>query len=155
MAYFTADKIEQTQFSLGHLLHLVNQYKDRVLTRHLLPLDITAQQFRVMMLLHRDHVESCQVLSQRLSIDGGAITRMLDRLEQKQLLQRVRHDDDRRRIALQLTDSGHALCQQMPEVIAEELNEFTQGLDDQDIAQLEHLLRKILIAGGVLEPQPE
>jgi hypothetical protein len=35
------------------------------------------------------------------------------------------------------------------------LNEFTQGLDDQDIAQLELLLRKILCAGGVLEQQPE
>ncbi|MGE4261077.1 MarR family transcriptional regulator [Shewanella sp.] len=155
MAYFTASKIEQNPFSLGHLLHLVNQYKDRVLTRHLLPLDITAQQFKVLMMIHRDHVESCSVLSQRLSIDGGATTRMLDRLEQKQLLQRVRDSKDRRRIALQLTESGHAFCQQMPEMIAEMLNEFTQGLDDQDIAQLEHLLRKILCAGGVLEQQPE
>ncbi|KFZ38887.1 hypothetical protein HR45_00325 [Shewanella mangrovi] len=153
MAYFSASKIQQTPFSLGHLLHLVNQYKDRVLTRHLLPLDITAQQFKVLMLIHRDHVESCSVLSQRLSVDGGAITRMLDRLEQKQLLQRIRDAKDRRKIALQLTETGEALCQQMPEFIAEVLNEFTQGLDDEDIALLEQLLRKILYAGGVLEPQ--
>ncbi|QUN05457.1 MarR family transcriptional regulator [Shewanella yunxiaonensis] len=155
MAYFTASKIEQNPFSLGHLLHLVNQHKDRVLTRHLLPLDITAQQFKVLMLVHRDHVESCSVLSQRLSIDAGATTRMLDRLEQKQLLQRVRDDNDRRKIALQLTESGQALCRQLPELIAQVLNEFTLGLDDQDIAQLESLLRKLLSAGGVLEQQPE
>jgi DNA-binding HxlR family transcriptional regulator len=41
-----------------------------------------------------------------LGIDAGAITRMLDRLEAKGLVERVRSETDRRVVHVRLTEAG-------------------------------------------------
>ncbi|MFM2482015.1 MarR family winged helix-turn-helix transcriptional regulator [Celerinatantimonas sp. YJH-8] len=156
MAYFNIETFNKHGLclNLGHLIHLTNQYKDKALTKHLMPLDITAQQFKVMLLLYREEAYSCKDLSQRLNIDAGATTRMIDRLEKKQLLLRIRDQHDRRCIQLQLTQEGTQLCQQFPQVIVDGLNEITQGLSTEEIQLLESLLKRLLTTGGVIETPP-
>ena len=114
--------------SVGHLIHLANQYKDRVLDSHLAPYDITAAQFKVLLLLARDQTDTPAELSRCLSLDSGAMTRMLDRLEAKGLLRRVRSLSDRRQV----------------------LNDLTHCLDRQELDDLERLLRRLLSPSGLL-----
>lgn len=45
------------------------------------------------------------------------MTRMLDKLETKELLKRSRSDEDRRIVNLSLTIQGHHLAQQIPEIV--------------------------------------
>lgn len=151
MTYFNLSSLEQPHhLTLGHLLHLVNQHKEKVLTQYLAPLDITAPQFKILLLLYRQQCSVCKELSQQLNMDAGATTRMVDRLEKKGLLQRHRDEHDRRRVRLALTPSGIGLCHEFPPLIVDALNALTTGMADEDIHQLEMLLTQLLVNNGVL-----
>ncbi|MFM2476517.1 MarR family winged helix-turn-helix transcriptional regulator [Celerinatantimonas sp. MCCC 1A17872] len=151
MTYFTLDDIMTGDYlSIGHLVHLLNQLKDRLLNKHLAPLDITSQQFKVMLLVYREKIQLCKNLSQALCIDAGATTRICDRLEKKGLLIRERDEHDRRQVQLKMTDKGLNLCQEFPQLIVNALNEFTQGLSEDEITTLMMLMTKLLKANGAL-----
>ena len=63
---------------LGRLIQMVNQ-KNRLLNDYLSPMDITATQFRVSVPFVARYVLPVE-LKTVLSVDPGAMTRMLDRL---------------------------------------------------------------------------
>src|ERR1700691_1192077 len=71
--------------------------------------------------------------------DSGALTRVIDQLAEKGLLERVRRDRDRRKVELQLTPAGrHAIESLLPLVVAklnEVLMEFSRA-DDQELLRL-------------------
>lgn len=63
---------------LGRLIHMVNQKKDRLLNEYLSPLDITAAQFKVLCSIRCAACITPVELKKVLSVDLGALTRMLD-----------------------------------------------------------------------------
>lgn len=71
------------------------------------PLGLSAAQYAIIATLAAEDSKMCStVLCERMSYDAGAMTRMLDRLEAKQLLRRQRCTQDRRRIYLELTEEA-------------------------------------------------
>jgi len=71
--------------------------------------DVTAAQYVVISLVARGHAETAAQVCKELSYNPGAMTRMLDRLEQKNLIRRVRIPGDRRSVKLELTPEAEAL----------------------------------------------
>ena len=69
---------------------------------------------------------------------------MLDRLEQKQLLQRQRSDSDRRVVHLALTDKGREAAGQIPQVLREELQRHLEGFSPAEFTTLTKLLTRML-----------
>jgi DNA-binding MarR family transcriptional regulator len=80
--------------------------------------------------------------------DSGALTRMVDRLEAKGLVKRVRSPSDRRVVRLELTPEGERAAAIVPYVIADVLNEHCAGLSPAELETLKDLLRRIIAAGG-------
>jgi DNA-binding MarR family transcriptional regulator len=76
------------------------------------------------------------------------MTRMLDRLEQKELLVRTRSEADRRQVRLVLTDSGKEIADLLSEIGAKAMNEMVGVLEDSELAMLEKLLTKVLVAAA-------
>lgn len=148
--HYTDDNVP-THLNIAHLIHLLNQYKDRLLEKHLLPFNISGAQFRVLRLVLGEAVNTPSALSQALSIDAGAMTRMLDKLEQRDLLTRERCPDDRRQIRVLPTETGIALYQEIRTIAADLLNELTGDLESNELAELERLMRKILDGPGLLQ----
>src|SRR5258708_7238563 len=74
----------------------------------LAPLEISAAQYVIISVLAKHGVDSPAQLCKDLSYDGGAMTRMLDRLEAKGLINRRRCPDDRRCVKLELSEAGRA-----------------------------------------------
>ncbi|VTN09126.1 Multiple antibiotic resistance protein marR [Raoultella terrigena] len=58
---------------------MVNQKKDRLLNEYLSPMDITSTQFRVLCSIRCEVCITPVELKTVLSVDPGAMTRMLDR----------------------------------------------------------------------------
>lgn len=71
------------------------------------------------------------------------MTRMLDRLEAKGLLRRVRSKTDRRVVELELTDEGRALAPSLSLPIVNVLNEALQDFSKEEVATLSLLLRRV------------
>ncbi|MNP29892.1 Transcriptional regulator SlyA [compost metagenome] len=76
------------------------------------------------------------------------MTRMLDRLEQKDLILRRRCPDDRRQVRLALSEEGQKLADQLPQIGAAAMNELVGVLAADELATLENLLSKVLLAAG-------
>ena len=146
MAHFTPESFNDSL--LGMLVGRTEQLKNRILDKHLEPQGVTAQQFKVLIMIARFCAENPADLCRMLSLDSGSMTRMLDRLEQKDLLVRTRSESDRRQVRLVLTDSGQALSDLLPQIGAMAMNEMVGMLEDSELATLEKILTKILVASA-------
>lgn len=146
MAHFTPESFNDSL--LGMLVGRTEQLKNRILDKHLEPQGVTAQQFKVLIMIARFCAETPADLCRMLSLDSGSMTRMLDRLEQKDLLVRTQSESDRRQVRLVLTDSGQALSDLLPQIGAMAMNEMVGMLEDSELATLEKILTKILVASA-------
>ncbi|WP_410690643.1 multiple antibiotic resistance transcriptional regulator MarR [Citrobacter freundii] len=131
---------------LGRLIYMVNQKKDRLLNDYLSPLDITASQFKVLCSIRCAVCITPVELKKVLSVDlGGALTRMLDRLACKGWIERLPNPHDKRGVLVKLTEHGAAICEQCHQLVGQDLHqELTKNLTADEVATLEHLLKRIL-----------
>ncbi|MBN0989088.1 MarR family transcriptional regulator [Amphritea pacifica] len=150
MIHYTEDSVP-TRLSIAHLIFLLNQHKDRLLEKYLKPFNITGAQFRVMRLILVEQVDTPSELTRLLSIDSGAMTRMLDRLEQRNLLVRERCPNDRRQVRLKPTQEGIELSQEVHGLAADLLNELTGELSSDELSELYRIIRKILAPTGLMD----
>lgn len=146
MKHFTCENFPDS--NLGLLIGRTQALKDRLLDKHLVDEDVTAAQFKVLILLQMTEVDSPAELCRCLALDSGAMTRMLDRLEQKDFITRGRCDEDRRQVRLMLTAEGQRLAGRLPQIGAEAMNELVGVLQPAELISLEHILKKILLAAG-------
>ena len=84
--------------------------------------------------------------------DSGALTRVIDQLAERGLLERVRRDRDRRKVELQLTPSGLATIEGLIPLIVEKLN---LALGDFSSAEFEEFLRLLLKLNTTLQSAVE
>ena len=143
MKHFTPENQHST--IMGMLIGRTNSLKDRLLDQQLLPYDITSAQFKVLIIVAQLKSDTPAELCRHLSLDSGSMTRMLDRLEQKQLLERTRSATDRRQVQLALTAAGKAIADRLPQIGADAMNELLKVLDAEEVAHLERILSKVLI----------
>jgi DNA-binding MarR family transcriptional regulator/GNAT superfamily N-acetyltransferase len=95
---------------------------------------------------NRDHVIAAD-LSKELGLDAGYLSRILDRLEQKGLIQKVLSESDGRQRLLRLTPDGEKVFSLLDSRSREEISEMLNNLSEQDQNRLiqsmntiEHLL---------------
>ena len=130
--------------SVGRLMTLVKATLMEALDRELAPLDITAAQFVVLVKLAGGETASPSALCKGASYDPGAMTRMLDRLERKKLVRRVRSPEDRRKITIELTAEGRAVYPQLINGAVRVLNHSLRGFTRAEVRQLEDFLHRML-----------
>ncbi|WP_342624897.1 MarR family winged helix-turn-helix transcriptional regulator [Pseudomonas alkylphenolica] len=146
MPHFTPENFQTC--IIGMLLGRAALVKDRILDSHLQDFGVTAAQFKVLIIVAQYGVDTPAELCRFLSLDSGSMTRMLDRLEQKDLILRRRCPDDRRQVRLALSEEGQKLADQLPQIGAAAMNELVGVLAADELATLENLLSKVLLAAG-------
>lgn len=115
------------------------------------PRGLTSAQWVPLFKLYHGEAETVAELARECELDAGAMTRLLDRLEAKGLVARVRSSEDRRVVNLELTKEGRDAARQIPGVLCKVQNAFLQGLSMQEWEQLKTLLQRILDNGQALQ----
>ena len=128
---------------VGPLINRVRLALLDAMDRALAPLNVTAAQYVVLGTL-ASGADSASQICRGISYDAGAMTRMIDRLEQRGLLQRVRVADDRRTVKLQLTEEGEALYPTMRASAMAVVNDLLRGFTRAEARQLESFLKRML-----------
>ncbi|MFD2645028.1 MarR family winged helix-turn-helix transcriptional regulator [Pseudomonas japonica] len=146
MSHFTPENFQSC--TIGMLLGRASLVKDRILDSHLEDFGVTAAQFKVLIIVAQFAVDTPAELCRHLGLDSGSMTRMLDRLEQKDLIARSRCPDDRRQVRVGLTDEGRALAERLPHIGAAAMNELLGVLDPEELATLTAILTKVLLSAG-------
>lgn len=126
------DSLEQEAFlGLWRTYDRLRALEDELFGRY----DLTPQQYNAMRLLYSEHPGTLRTLdlSARLVSRAPDITRLLDKLEQRGLVQRERPADNRRVVRVGITAAGIDL-----------LDELSEPLRTCHARQLGHLNRKEL-----------
>ena len=106
------------------------------------PLGITVQQYNVLRILRGAHPEAVPTLeiATRMIEQAPGITRLLDRLEAKQLIARVRCREDRRRVLCTIAEEGLALLAALDRPMLETLRACFASLSAEKTRHLIQLL---------------
>jgi DNA-binding MarR family transcriptional regulator len=75
--------------------------------------------------------------------DSGALTRVIDQLAERGLLERVRRDRDRRKVELQLTPAGRETIEGLIPLAVEKLNLALAEFSTAEVHELRRLLVKL------------
>jgi DNA-binding MarR family transcriptional regulator len=75
--------------------------------------------------------------------DSGALTRVIDQLAERGLVERVRRDRDRRKVELQLTEAGRKTVESLIPLVVEKLNIALADFSSAEVAELTRLLIKL------------
>ena len=130
--------------SIGYLIKRVRSMLSTAVEREIAEHDVTYEQWGVLLMILTQRGETAAVLAREMDCDTGSMTRMLDRLEAKDLIVRTRSTDDRRRVQLELTVSGKRLAERLVAAIVKVLNRHLDGFSVDELEQFKGFLRRML-----------
>jgi len=130
--------------NVGRLVQRVRHALVTHIDGALASLDLTAAQWTVVVYLAEDLATTPAELSRLLHYDPGAMTRLIDRLEKKNIVKRAPSDADRRSVVVSLTEQGRALYPEIRPLIVDVLNHLLRGFSQNEVKQLESLLLRVL-----------
>ena len=81
-------------------------------------------------------------LSDESGLSTGAVTFLLDRLEEAGMVKRRRDTDDRRRIWVELVPAAHKRLERMQAPIVAEMREVTQRFKAEELAIVRDFMRE-------------
>ncbi len=128
-------------FLMEQTVRQIRNYGQRQLD--LLESGITVDQW-VLLKIIEEHGQISQVdIAQEALKDTASITRILDLLQKKGLIQRIDDDFDRRKYLISLTVDGIAFFNRMLPQISQIRDQVVKGLSKEEIQALKATLNKI------------
>ncbi|MCI1783618.1 MarR family winged helix-turn-helix transcriptional regulator [Schleiferilactobacillus harbinensis] len=118
---------------------------DTFLQRRLTPLQLTLDNYLIVLFIGQQTELSQDWLMQRLGITASVVTRRLKQLQEQKLITKVANPDDRRGWLVQLSAAGQLTYQKLVEVLLAGHQHLRQGLTDAQLVTFYAMLRQIEI----------
>jgi len=93
-------------------------------------------------ILHKGPL-SHRELGRKVLTSAGNMTDVVDKLEQRGMVRRVRHTEDRRSVKVELTDEGREMIETRFPLHARLIHAAMSGLSNEELHQLGELLRRL------------
>jgi DNA-binding MarR family transcriptional regulator len=106
--------------------------------------DFTLTQWIVLIQLRDGNARTAADIANDLQHDSGALTRVLDQLEQRGYLARRRSTRDRRVVELRLTRAGQRVVAELLPLVVEETNAALAPLSHAEFLQFRDCLQRLL-----------
>jgi DNA-binding MarR family transcriptional regulator len=137
---------ESVSYLMKRVMLSIVQQADRRLDAH----GLTSAQWGPLLKLQTSGSCTVAELARWSHIDAGAMTRLLDRLEKKNLCKRVRSTDDRRVVQVELTPEGEAAIKQVPAALSDVMNAHLAGFSNAEWQNLKTYLNRMVETGETL-----
>jgi len=105
--------------------------------------DVTPSQYALMSLLWDGEELSPSHIAQELDLDASSITGLLNRMESKELIQRVYSDEDRRGVTIKITEKGMTLKKGITKTIEECNHRVLEGITPEEDEVLRSCIAKL------------
>lgn len=119
------------------------QLFEKISGAHVRSLGLTEAQFDVIATLGNTAGMTCKQLGENTLITKGTLTGVLDRLEEKGLVQRCRAHTDKRQMTVRLTAGGEDVFQKTFPQIVENGQRFFANYNEADFTALDQELLKL------------
>lgn len=143
------------QESVGYLMKRILNGVVQEVDRELAPHDLTHAQLMPLMKLWKGEATTVAEIARECALDNGATTRLLDRLETKGLVRRIRSSEDRRVVNLELTEEGLAVVKKVPALLCSVQNVHLRGFTVEEWETLRSLLRRVLQNAMAIQAERE
>jgi len=130
--------------SVGYLMRQILNMVGHEIERQLAHTELTNAQWIPLFKLFSGQASTVAELARQCHLDGGAMTRTLDRLEAKGLCKRVRSETDRRVVNIEITAAGTRAASDIPEILSGVQNAHLSGFSSEEFQTLRDYLRRIL-----------
>ena len=111
---------------------------------------VTPAQWAILEMCYRGEANTPSGLARVIPVDTAAISRQLDKLKAKGLIQRRRSARDRRSITVRLTEAGQALVPKLAPCVRANNARFLRGLSKEEQTALISMIQKMLTSAGAV-----
>jgi DNA-binding MarR family transcriptional regulator len=131
--------------SLGYLIKCAHSLMSNVVEAALMDQGFTYFQYAVLLQLRDGIAVNPKDISNQLRYNSGALTRVIDQLVDRGLVERARRDHDRRKVELQLTPAACDAIDGLIELVVDRLNRALTNFSASEIAELQRLYMRLTI----------
>lgn len=121
------------------LTRKVNKEADKALEQ----IGLSYFEFKVMCALDEEGKVPMSRVAEKYMLTKAGLTSIIDRLEEKNLVKRVRSEEDRRVIYVELTDKGREKLAESRKIFQEVLANFMRKISEDEIKELERIFTKL------------
>ena len=133
----------KAQLSVGYLVKRAHSLMLDIMEPVIEQRGFSFVQYVVMSALRDGIAMNPKVICAQFRHDSGALTRIIDQLAERGLLERVRRDRDRRKVELQLTPAGRETIEGIIPLVVDKLNEVLSDFSKAEVQELLRLLVKL------------
>ncbi len=142
----TMDVIDEIVFQIKRLIQ-AEEYHTKALNKEY---QVSAPQLNCIMALFKNGPLPPSQIARHILVESSTVTGIIDRLEQKGFVRRIRSSQDRRKIFIELTDSGRMLASYAPPPIQLKLHDGLKKLNRED---LDKILKSLSMLTGLMDAQ--
>ncbi|UTH75159.1 MarR family winged helix-turn-helix transcriptional regulator [Chromobacterium sp. IIBBL 290-4] len=139
-----SNQISHLQAHLGYWMRMVSNRVSEEFQRGVEASGVSVSEWVALRVLYDQSNTTHGSLTQTLGMTKGAISKIVSRLEDKQLIERSVDDGDARLVVLALTPAGRALVPRLAQIADENDQRFFGHLSEAQQAQLRELLESIV-----------
>jgi len=105
--------------------------------------NVSAAQINCLLALHENGPLPPSQIAKHVMVNSSTVTGVIDRLEKKDLVRRLRISQDRRVITVELTKSGKMLAENAPSPIQQKIIDGLNQLSPSEIEQIALTLKRL------------
>jgi DNA-binding MarR family transcriptional regulator len=126
-------------FSIRRLMQARELYKKELNKKH----HLSASQLNCLIALYENGPLPPSQIAKHMLVESSTVTGVVDRLQEKGFVERLRDSPDRRVITVQLTNTGKALAKNAPPPIQQKILDGLTNLSQEEIEQIAHGLKTL------------
>ncbi|MCC5847443.1 MAG: MarR family transcriptional regulator [Verrucomicrobia bacterium] len=126
-----------------HVIREIMHFADMRSRRLLREIGLSSTQAGVLHALADGEAHNAGEIAKSLSLTGATISGVLDRLEQKGMLVRVRRQEDRRKVAVRILPKGLALLKEIPDRFQDHFLQKFEELSAADRTRIHQALQEV------------
>ena len=105
--------------------------------------NVSAAQINCLIALHENGPLSPSQIAKHVMVNSSTVTGIIDRLEKKDLVKRLRISQDRRVITVELTNNGKILAENAPSPIQQKIIDGLHDLSTDEIEDIAFTLKRL------------
>ncbi|MGX5790110.1 MarR family winged helix-turn-helix transcriptional regulator [Staphylococcus equorum] len=120
----TSDTNDQIRKEMCYLLYITSKEVVNRFNRYLKQYNISFPNYIVLLYIENDKNIYIKTLCDELYLDSGTISPIIKRLENKDLINRIRTEEDERRVKVRLTEKGLKLKEEFSKISEDVIKQF-------------------------------
>jgi len=137
-----------SQDHLGYLVGTLGSAMRKGLEDELAPMGVTPAQWVILEAAFSGRADTLTALARIIPVDAAAISRQLDKLQQRGLVRRRRLRSDRRTVRIELTDAGRELVPKLAPRVEANNQRFLSGITTDELSAFTEIIQKMIQNAG-------